>query len=82
MAAAGRLPEITKGGFVDTKHEKAGAERRAALEKTDGLGRDVTEALAGSPPQTSRWRWAAWKQPVATGCTRPDADSQIRRKPT
>jgi hypothetical protein len=42
-----------------------------------GLGRDVTDALPGSPPQTSPWRWAAWKQPVVTGCTRPTADIEL-----
>jgi hypothetical protein len=38
-----------------------------------GKGRDVTDALPGSPPQTSPWRWAAWKQPVVTASNRPSA---------
>ena len=33
----------------------------------------MTDALPGSPSQTRPWRWAAWKQPVVSGCTRPAA---------
>jgi len=36
MTSHGRLPEIANGCFVDAKHEKAGAERLAAMEKPDG----------------------------------------------
>ena len=34
---------------------------------TAALGRHMTAALPGSPPQTGRWKWAAGKQPLVTG---------------
>jgi hypothetical protein len=37
MSLDGRLPEITNGCFVEVKHVKPVAERRAALENLDGL---------------------------------------------
>ena len=38
-------------------------------------GRDKTDAMPKSPPQTSPRKWGALKQPVVTGCTDPEKTS-------
>lgn len=46
---------------------------RFCLSHVPAKGRYMPDHVSGSPPQTSRWRWGAWKQPAATGCSRPEA---------